>query len=85
MSLLGSPKEKKVAKAWKKAMQDVLDVKSQSDIPELNLYQCGTCQMHSLDEAKEIAQDILDAKIGIMSNDELKLSKKKLKKLEEEA
>ncbi|CAA6799486.1 MAG: S-ribosylhomocysteine lyase (EC / Autoinducer-2 production protein LuxS [uncultured Sulfurovum sp.] len=85
MSLLGAPKEKKVAKAWKKAMKDVLDVANQSDIPELNLYQCGTCEMHSLDEAKEIAQNIVDTDIGIMSNDDLKLSKKKLKKLEEEA
>ncbi len=83
MSLLGSPKEKKVAKAWRKAMKDVLGVNSQSDIPELNLYQCGTCEMHSLDEAQKIAQDIVDADIGIMSNDDLKLSKKKLKKLEE--
>ncbi|CAA6820265.1 MAG: S-ribosylhomocysteine lyase (EC / Autoinducer-2 production protein LuxS [uncultured Sulfurovum sp.] len=85
MSLLGAPKEKKVAKAWKKAMEDVLDVANQSDIPELNLYQCGTCEMHSLDEAQEIAKNIVDADIGIMSNDELKLSKKKLKKLEKEA
>ncbi len=85
MSLLGSPKEKKVAKAWKKAMKDVLGVKSQSDIPELNLYQCGTCEMHSLDEAQQIAQNIVDADIGIMSNEDLKLSKKKLKKLEKEA
>ena len=83
MLLLGSPKEKKVAKAWRKAMKDVLGVNSQSDIPELNLYQCGTCEMHSLDEAQKIAQDIVDADIGIMSNDDLKLSKKKLKKLEE--
>ncbi len=84
MSLLGSPKEKKVAKAWKKAMRDVLAVKSQSDIPELNPYQCGTCAMHSLDEAQQIAQKIVDADIGIMSNDELKLSKKRLKKLKKE-
>lgn len=85
MSLLGSPKEKKVAKAWEKAMKDVLGVNSQSDIPELNLYQCGTCEMHSLEEAQQIAQDIVDADIGIMSNEDLKLSKKKLKKLEKEA
>jgi len=81
MSLLGSPKEKKVAKAWKKAMKDILGVANQSDI----LYQCGTYEMHSLDEAQQIAQDIVDADIGIMSNDNLKLSKKKLKKLEKEA
>jgi len=85
MSLLGAPKEKKVAKAWKKAMKDVLGVANQSDIPELNLYQCGTCAMHSLEEAKEIAQNIVNADIGIMSNEELTLSKKKLKKLEDEA
>ncbi len=81
MSLLGTPKEKKVAKAWKKSMKDVLAVEKQSDIPELNIYQCGTCEMHSLDEAKEIAKNILDAKIGVMSNEDLKLSKKKLKGL----
>jgi len=33
MSLLGTPKAKKVAKAWKKSMKDVLKVKKQSDIP----------------------------------------------------
>ena len=79
MSLLGTPKEKKVAKAWKKSMIDVLNVTQQSDIPELNIYQCGTCEMHSLKEAKDIAQAILDEEIGIISNKDLKLSKKKLK------
>jgi len=79
MSLLGTPSEKKVAKAWKKSMKDVLKVKKQSDIPELNIYQCGTYKMHSLEEAQEISQKILDSKIGIMSNKDLKLSKKKLK------
>jgi S-ribosylhomocysteine lyase len=62
-------------------MKDVLAVKKQKDIPELNKYQCGTYAMHSLDEAKEIAQTVLDRGIGIMSNDELKLSKKILKGL----
>jgi S-ribosylhomocysteine lyase len=79
MSLLGTPKEKRVAKAWKKSMIDVLNVKQQSDIPELNIYQCGTCEMHSLKDAQSIAQAILDEEIGIMSNEDLKLSKKKLK------
>jgi len=81
MSLLGKPKEKKVAKAWKKSMIDVLNVAKQSDIPELNIYQCGTYKMHSLEDAKNIAQEILDNEIGIMSNKDLKLSKKKLKGL----
>ncbi|MCF6243728.1 MAG: S-ribosylhomocysteine lyase [Sulfurovum sp.] len=79
MSLLGTPKAKKVAKAWKKSMEDVLGVKSESDIPELNLYQCGTCDMHSLDEAKEIAKTVVNRGIGKMNNEALKMSKKQLK------
>ncbi|MFW2524666.1 S-ribosylhomocysteine lyase [Aliarcobacter butzleri] len=81
MSLIGTPSEQEVAVAWKKAMEDVLKVENQSDIPELNLYQCGTCAMHSLDEAKDIAKDILKSQIGVMSNKELYLSEEKLKSL----
>ncbi|MCG3682518.1 S-ribosylhomocysteine lyase [Aliarcobacter butzleri] len=81
MSLIGTPSEQEVAVAWKKAMEDVLKVENQSDIPELNLYQCGTCAMHSLDEAKDIARDILKSQIGVMSNKELYLSEEKLKSL----
>jgi S-ribosylhomocysteine lyase len=81
MSLLGKPKKKDVAKAWKKSMKDVLKVKSQNEIPELNIYQCGTYKMHSLDDAKEIAQKVLKQGIGTMSNKELKLSDDILKGL----
>ena len=81
MSLLGTPKTKKVLKAWEKSMIDVLNVSKQSDIPELNIYQCGTFSMHSLEDAKNIAQEVLDQGIGTMSNKDLKLSKKKLKKI----
>lgn len=81
MSLIGTPSEQEVAIAWEKAMEDVLKVEKQSDIPELNLYQCGTCAMHSLDEAKDIARDILKSQIGVMSNKELYLSEEKLKSL----
>lgn len=81
MSLLGNPDEQSVAKAWRKSMKDVLKVKSEKDIPELNIYQCGTYKMHSLKDAKGIAQDILDEEIGSMDNKELKLSKKILKGL----
>jgi len=81
MSLIGSPSEEDVAKAWSKAMEDVLNVKNQSDIPELNIFQCGTYKMHSLDEAKQIASSVLQSKIGIMSNKELFLSEDKLTSL----
>ena len=70
MSLIGSPNVDKVIKAWESSMKDVLNVSSQSDIPELNIYQCGTASMHSLKEAKEIAQNVLNKGICIINNDE---------------
>ena len=73
MSLIGTPVETRVADAWKLAMEDILKVESEGDIPELNVYQCGTCAMHSLVEAKEIATKVLDRGIGVMDNEELKL------------
>ncbi|MFK5977071.1 MAG: S-ribosylhomocysteine lyase [Sulfurovum sp.] len=79
MSLLGTPRAKTVANAWEASMRDILTVKSKKDIPELNLYQCGTYKMHSLKDAKNIAQNVLDSDIGIMSNSKLKMSKKQLK------
>lgn len=74
MSLIGMPKESDVAKAWEASMEDILKVKDESEIPELNIYQCGTCSMHSLDEAKDIARKILKNKVGTMNNEELKLN-----------
>jgi S-ribosylhomocysteine lyase len=54
-------------------MKDVLGVKEQKDIPELNIYQCGTYKMHSLEDAKEIASKVLERHIGVMDNDALTL------------
>ena len=78
MSVLGKPKEAKVAAAWLLAMEDVLKVKRKKDIPELNIYQCGTYKMHSLKDAKSIAKAVLKKGVGIMNNDALKLDLKKL-------
>jgi S-ribosylhomocysteine lyase len=78
MSLLGTPKKKRVAKAWKKSMEDILLVKSESDIPELNIYQCGTYKMHSLKDAKKIAKTVLKKGIGKMSNRKLELDEELL-------
>jgi S-ribosylhomocysteine lyase len=79
MSVIGEPGEEEVAKAWEASMRDVLEVPSQEAIPELNIYQCGSCKMHSLEEAKEIARRVLDRGIGIMNNEELKLDPEKIK------
>ncbi|MEG3132437.1 S-ribosylhomocysteine lyase [Rouxiella sp. T17] len=81
MSLIGAPDEKRVAVAWKAAMADILKVKDQNQIPELNIYQCGTCEMHSLKEAQEIAQHIVDSEIGVNRNEDLALPPEKLTEL----
>lgn len=74
MSLIGTPSEKQVAECWKAAMHDVINVKAKEDIPELNEYQCGTYTMHSLEEAKEIAEMVIDRDVQVNSNSELYLS-----------
>ncbi|WP_041959305.1 S-ribosylhomocysteine lyase [Sulfurospirillum arsenophilum] len=78
MSLIGTPNEERVVNAWKAAMEDILHVKSENDIPELNVYQCGTYKMHSLKEAQEIASNILSSGVGVMSNESLKLDLSKV-------
>ena len=79
MSVLGIPKESKVAEAWLLSMEDILKVKRKKDIPELNVYQCGTYKMHSLKDAKKIAKNILKKGVGIMNNEALKLDLSKVK------
>lgn len=81
MSLIGTPSESVVADAWLAAMQDVLKVAAQSEIPELNEYQCGTYEMHSLEQAQEIARNIIAAGINVNRNDDLSLSDEILKGL----
>ncbi|TDR13458.1 S-ribosylhomocysteine lyase [Marinomonas communis] len=74
MSIIGTPSEETVAQSWKDAMEDVLNVAAKEDIPELNEYQCGTYTMHSLEEAKQIAKNILSRDVKVNSNQELYLS-----------
>lgn len=73
MSLIGAPSEQIVGEAWLAAMEDVLKVREQKEIPELNEYQCGTYAMHSLEEAQSIAEGIKSRGIAVNSNDTLKL------------
>lgn len=81
MSLIGQPDELQVAQAWQAAMEDVLGVESQEQIPELNEFQCGTYRMHSLEEAKLIARSVLERGIGVNKNEALALSEDLLNKL----
>ena len=78
MSVIGTPSEEVVADAWEASMKDILEVEKQEDIPELNIYQCGTYKMHSLADAKEIAATVLRRDIDIMDNDALALDMSKV-------
>jgi S-ribosylhomocysteine lyase len=78
MSVIGTPSEETVADAWEASMHDILAVEKQSDIPELNVYQCGTYTMHSLEDAKAIATEVLRRDIDIMDNEALALDLSKV-------
>ena len=71
--IYGLQEEQQVADAWLAAMQDVIAVKHQNDIPELNKYQCGTYAMHSLEEAKLIATEVIQLGVTINHNNDLHL------------
>jgi len=73
MSVIGVPSEEAVKAAWTASMKDILGVKNQEDIPELNKYQCGTYKMHSLDEAHAIASKILERGLVTIDNEEIAL------------
>jgi len=73
MSVVGVPSEEAVKAAWTASMKDILGVKNQEDIPELNKYQCGTYKMHSLDEAHAIASKILERGLVTIDNEEIAL------------
>ncbi|MDR1007526.1 MAG: S-ribosylhomocysteine lyase [Campylobacteraceae bacterium] len=80
MSLIGSPKELKVAKAWQESMDDILKIKNKKDIPELNVYQCGTYKLHSLKQARKIAAKILKKGIVTVKNSEIELTEENSEK-----
>ncbi|MEO1958743.1 MAG: S-ribosylhomocysteine lyase [Nautiliaceae bacterium] len=78
MSVIGTPKDEEVVKAFRKSMEDILKT---NKIPEANIYQCGSCYMHSLKKAKEVAKHILENEIIIIDNDALKLDLNKIENI----
>ncbi len=75
MSVIGEPKDEEVIEAFKKSMQNIIDTNT---IPEANIYQCGSCYMHSLNGAKKVAKHILDNEIVVMDNSKLSLDVNKI-------
>lgn len=56
----------------KRKHKNILGVGSQKDT-QLNKFQCGIFAMHSLAEAEQIAQNVLNKGIGVIKNDEIAL------------
>ncbi len=79
MYLIGTPNEHEVSEAWLASMQDVLGVQDQASIPELNIYQCGSYTEHSLEDAHEIAKNVIERGIGVNKNEDLSLDNSLLK------
>ncbi|HHF6887584.1 TPA: S-ribosylhomocysteine lyase [Haemophilus influenzae] len=79
MSLIGTPNEQEVSEAWLASMQDVLGVQDQASIPELNIYQFGSYTEHSLEDAHEIAKNVIARGIGVNKNEDLSLDNSLLK------
>lgn len=71
MSVIGTPSTIEVASAWGKSMEDVVRVKSYDSIPEMNIYQCGTAEMHDLPGARDIADCVLKSGILITQGEPL--------------
>jgi len=78
MSIIGTPKNEEVIKAWKNSMKNIVETNT---IPEANIYQCGSCYMHSLEGAKKVAKHILDNEITIMDNEKLSIDPNKIQNI----
>ena len=60
-------------------MEEFLCLECKNQIPELNEYQCGTYTEHSLEEAHDIAKNVIARGVGINKNDDLALDESFLK------
>lgn len=75
MSVIGPLPPDEVVIGWKRAMERILE---SNNIPEANLYQCGSCYLHSLEKAKEVAKSVLEKGIGIIESNTLRLELEKV-------
>ncbi|MCR5536095.1 MAG: S-ribosylhomocysteine lyase [Succinivibrio sp.] len=82
MSLIGQADADKVAKAMLASMQDIAGLPDDYKIPAANPYQCGSWQLHSMKQAKEIAQKVLVQGVGVTRNEDIALDPQMLEKLE---
>ncbi len=81
MSLIGKAKEEAVARAFLESMQDIAALPDDARVPAANPYQCGSYTMHSVTDAKDIANEVITLGIKIVKNADIALDPLKLKEL----
>ncbi len=81
MSLIGQPDGETVAKCFELALKDIAALPDDAKIPAANPYQCGSCDLHSLKDAKEIANEVIEKGIVVTLNEDIALDPEKLKDL----
>ena len=78
MSLIGKACGDDVAKSMLASMKDICNLSDDTKIPASNKYQCGSCDLHSLKEAKEIASEVIEKGIKVVLNEDIVLDPKKI-------
>ncbi|OPZ76989.1 MAG: S-ribosylhomocysteine lyase [Alphaproteobacteria bacterium ADurb.Bin438] len=73
MSVIGKPIEEDVKNAFLKSMMEIAKLDDDAEIPASNELQCGSCALHSMVEAKQIATNIVKQGISINKNKDLEL------------
>lgn len=81
MSLIGDAQGDNVAKCFELAIRDIASLDDNAKIPAANEYQCGSYDLHSLSDAKAIANEILEKGIVVVKNEDIALAPEKLKDL----
>ncbi|MEF3191518.1 MAG: S-ribosylhomocysteine lyase [Campylobacterales bacterium] len=73
MSVIGEPSSEEVGRSLEASLRDVLEVKSLAEVPGANEVQCGSANLHSLEEAHRIAQKALERGFGVIDSDAIAL------------
>ena len=81
MSLIGEAQGDNVAKSFELALKDIASLDDNAKIPAANPYQCGSCDLHSLQDAKDISKEVLEKGIVVVNNEDIALDPEKLKDL----
>ena len=81
MSLIGKADASKVADAFRVSMEDIYSLPEGTVVPASNPYQCGSCNLHSVVEAKAIAKEVVDGGVVVTNSKDIALDPKKLENL----